>query len=127
MADTYFFLIDGLRSVPAGVCGVARARSRLNSSDGWRREEWPRRLAAADVVLCVTCLVVPAGGVILGGFTHVFTERYVVFAAAGSRDWPSAPGVVDVPPEGIGDWAGAAIVAVLFGSLVYQAIATAIR
>ena len=28
-----------------------------------------------------------------------------------------------LPPEGVGDWAGAAIVAWLFGSLVYQAIA----
>ncbi len=122
MADTYFFLVDGLRpywiafAMLLGLIAIELVRRLVT-------RQWPRRLAAADVVLCVMCLVVPAGGVILGGFTHVFVERYVVFAAVGLAVAVPLLAWSMLPPEGIGDWVGTAIVAFVFGSLVSQAIA----
>ncbi len=39
-----------------------------------------RHLAAHDIAAVVGCLLIPAGGLILGHLTHVFTMRYLVFA-----------------------------------------------
>ena len=122
MADTYAFLVDGLRpysiafALLLGLIAIELVR-RLAT------RQWPRRMAAADVVLCLVCLMVPAGGVILGGFTHVFMEKYVLFAAAGLAVAVPLLAWSMLPPEGFGDWAGAAIVAVLFGLLASRAIA----
>jgi len=63
-----------------------------------------RRLARHDAAACVVCLLVPAGGVILGYWTGAFTERYVLFSVAGLMAalpllvWAVAPanGALDV-------------------------------
>ena len=63
-----------------------------------------RRLAPHDAAACVVCLLVPAGGVVLGYWTGAFTERYVVFSIAGLMAalpllvWAAAPanGALDV-------------------------------
>ncbi len=83
---------------------------------------WPRRLSVPDVVLCLMCLAVPATAVLLGSFTHVFTERYVVFGAAGIA--LALPLLVWslLPPEGVGDWLGTGIVAASFVALSAQVI-----
>ena len=122
MEDTYFFLIDGLRPYWMAFA-VLLVLVAIELGRRLQAKHWPRRLAVHDVVLCATCLLVPAGGVILGGLTHVFTERYVMFAAAGLAVALPLLAWSLLPPEGLGDWAGAAIVVFLFGSVVYHAIA----
>jgi hypothetical protein len=75
-----------------------------------------RRLARHDTAACVACLLVPAGGVVLGYLTGAFTERYLIFSVAGLMAaipllfWAVAPasGVLDLV-------AVAACLATLFG------------
>ena len=120
VADTYSFFFSGaapdpITFAPLGVVAILELARR-----GWR--QWPRRLSAPDVVLCLMCLAVPATAVLLGGFTHVFTHRYVVFGAAGIA--LALPLLIWslLPPEGLGDWLGTGIVAVSFVALSAQVI-----
>jgi 4-amino-4-deoxy-L-arabinose transferase-like glycosyltransferase len=47
------------------------------------RPSSPRRLATHDLLACLLCLLVPAAGVLLGSWIHVFTDRYAAYAIVG--------------------------------------------
>ena len=112
-ADLYSFFFKGLapyRLAFAALAVIAIVELVRRS----RTRQWPRRLSVPDVVLCVMCLAVPAAAALLGNFTQVLTERYVVFAAAGLALAVPLLVWMILPPEGVGDWIGAGALAVAF-------------
>ena len=121
VGDLYSFFFGGVapyRLVFAAIGGVAMLEIVRRS----RTRRWPRRLSAPDLVLCLMCLAVPAIAVLLGSFTQVFTDRYVVFGAAGlALALPLLVWSV-LPPEGIGDWLAASVLAASFVALSAQVI-----
>jgi dolichyl-phosphate-mannose-protein mannosyltransferase len=83
-ADVYYFVFGSLAgrqwqriagTILIVTVGTLACLPRIN------RES--RRLARHDTAACVACLLVPAGGVVLGYWTGAFTERYLIFSVAG--------------------------------------------
>jgi hypothetical protein len=120
--DIYSFLLEDLAPYRLAIAalGLLAVVEIVRRS---RTRHWPRRLAVHDLVLCATCLAVPAAAILLGSFTNVLTERYVLFSSVGlALALPLLVWSV-LPPEGVGDWLAAGVVTVLFAGLAGRAIA----
>jgi len=86
--NTYAFILGpltegGPRHRLVAFAGLALTAAAAIATHVFRLNSSSRRLETHDLVLCLLCLLVPAGGVLLGSWVGAFHYRYVVYAIVG--------------------------------------------
>ena len=110
---TYRHLAGILETAPIATAVLAAIVAIELCRRGWRRV-WPRRLPLHEVAAGLALLLLPAGAVALGHWTHAYDFRYVIFGSVGlAIAVPIAVWILS-PENGIGEIVFAGTLAVAF-------------